>query len=322
MTRAIDTAREWIKQRRAELPLPGSGDTQARWHALRQLARENLPAARVVEAHTDAAAICAELSLNQAPEQDSLWAVWAAEPPSPVLHATCHEGQWQLTGTKPWCSGAGHATHALVTARAGQGSRLFAVDLNQTGVSAGEHHWASAGMADTATGEMHFDDALATTAGTPTGYLERPGFWHGGLGVANCWWGGAQGLLSILRSKVSASARLQQNPHTMAHLGACLAWDATITGALNSAAQDTDAAPTDTLAARRRAFALRSMVERACTDVIQRFGRALGAHPFARNDQAANLVQDLQVYIRQSHADSDDAELARLALADAEQGDS
>lgn len=322
MTLAIETARAWIRQGRAELPLPGSGDTAARWHALRQLGRENLPAARMVEAHVDAAAICAELALDQAPERDSLWGVWAAEPPSPVLHARSSRGQWKLTGTKPWCSGAGQATHALVTARAEQGPRLFAVQLDQPGVSAGELRWASAGMAETATGEMHFDDVPADPAGEPSGYLERAGFWHGGIGVANCWWGGAQGLLDILHSTVAASARLQQNPHTMAHLGACLAWDATITGALNNAAEDLDAAPADLAAARGRAYALRSMAERACTDVIQRFGRALGALPFARDAQAADRIQDLQVYIRQSHAESDDAELARLALADCEQGES
>lgn len=316
MTRAIDTARAWVSQGRAELPLPGAGNTAARWQALRDLAREDLPAARMIEAHADAAAICAELQLDQVPQRDSLWAVWAAEPPAPVLCASEGESHWLLSGTKPWCSGVGYATHALVTARTDEISRLFAVDLGQPGVAAGSLCWAAAGMAQTATGEVHFNQVTASAAGSPSDYLGRSGFWHGGVGVASCWWGGAQGLVDILRSTIAASQRLRQNPHALAHLGACLSWDAMITGALDSAARELDEAPGDLTAARRRAFAVRSLVERACTDVIRRFGRALGALPFARDDEAAQRLQDLQVYIRQSHAEADDVELAELVIAE------
>jgi alkylation response protein AidB-like acyl-CoA dehydrogenase len=316
VTQAIDTARRWISQGRADIPLPGAGATAARWEVLRQLAREDLPAARMIEAHADAAAICAELRLELRPQRDSLWAVWAAEPPTPVVHAHLRQGQWKLTGTKPWCSGAGYVTHALVTAREGERSRLFAVDLRQPGVTAGSLRWAAAGMTKTATGEVHFDNVTASAAGTPSSYLDRPGFWHGGVGVASCWWGGAQGLVDILRSTIAASQRLRENPHTLAHLGACLSWDAMITDALDSAARQLDAAPEDMVAARRRAFAVRSLVERACTDVIHRFGRALGALPFARDERAAQRLQDLQVYIRQSHAEADDVELAELVIAE------
>lgn len=310
MSRAITVARDWITQGRAEFPLPGSGKTIRRWRGFMELGREDLPAARLVEAHADATAICAELELEHTPDRDSLWGVWAAEPPRPVLKATRHSGVWRLSGTKAWCSAAGFATHALVTANDQGRPRLFSVDLKQAGVTVGEAGWASTGMAETETAPMHFDEVSADPAGSPTSYLDRAGFWHGGIGVACCWWGGAQGLIDAFCDK----ARHRDNPHALAHLGACLAWNEIITGGLNSAAQELDATPEDLPAARRRAFALRSMVERGCAEVIRRFGKALGASPFAQDQQAAQRVQDLGIYIRQSHGEADDAQLARFFL--------
>lgn len=312
MSRAIAAARTWISQGRADLPLPGAGETTQRWLGLMKMAREDLPAARLVEAHADAYAICAELRVEHCHDRESLWAVWAAEPPAPVLEATYDHGRWSLHGTKPWCSASGFATHALVTARHSGKPRLFSVDLQQPGVTAGENTWASAGMAETMTASVHFENVVAEPAGAPSSYLDRAGFWHGGIGVACCWWGGAQGLIDILCEK----ARRRDDPHTLAHLGACLAWDQTITGALISAAQGVDAASDDLPAAQQRAFGLRSMVERGCAEVLGRFGRALGASPFAQDHHAASRVQDLEVYIRQSHAEADDAQLARLVLAE------
>lgn len=316
MSGAITTAHEWIADGRGDLPLPGRGRTAERWAALTAMARQDLPAARLVEAHADAAAIGEELNLEIKPSRADLWGVWAAEPPSPVLEAERGPHGWTLTGTKPWCSGAGSATHALVTAHHDGAPRLFSVNLDQHEISAGEMAWASPGMRATVTGPMHFDGAAAHPAGEPASYLDRAGFWHGGIGVAACWWGGAQGLIDVLRRK----AQRRNDPHTLAHLGACLAWDQVITGAMESAAREVDAGPEALPAAKRRAYAVRSMAERGCSDVIQRFGRALGAAPFAQDPHAAQLLHDLEVYIRQSHAEADDAALAREVLAaDADQ---
>ena len=313
---AFDTARGWIRDGRAAVPLPGAGETWKRWSRLLELGRADLPAARIVEAHVDAVAILAEL---EGPEQvlvgpDDLWAVWAAEPPKPRVSATRSARSWTLDGTKAWCSAASFATHALLTAEADpeRVPRLFRVDLRDPGVTPQPRRWASAGMASTDTGAVSFDGVRAHAVGTPTGYLERAGFWHGGIGVACCWWGGAQGLIDLMHVRLRArSSELAE-----AHLGACVAWDTAITGALRAAASDVDAAPDDLPGARRRALALRSLIDRACTDVITRFGRALGAGPYATDPVATQRIADLQVYVRQSHAETDEAELARLTLAE------
>ena len=72
-------------------------------------------------------AILAELG-GPRPEPGSRWGVWAANPPGPNVTATRERDGWLLEGTKQYCSGARICTHALVTAAADDGARLFAVD--------------------------------------------------------------------------------------------------------------------------------------------------------------------------------------------------
>ena len=52
-------------------------------------------------------------------------------------------------------------------------------------------------------------------------------------------------------------------------------------------------------------------LEQAVEQVIQHVGRALGATPFCRSSHFARLSADLPVYLRQSHAERDLAELGQ-----------
>ena len=98
------------------LPLPGRGETATRWRGLAAVAACDLSLVKLYEAHTDALAILAELGRAELAD-DGSWAVWAAEPPNAKLIAHAADGNvLTLEGTKPWCSGAPHVTHALVTA--------------------------------------------------------------------------------------------------------------------------------------------------------------------------------------------------------------
>ena len=289
-----------------QVPYPGHGQTWRRWETLMAVGREDLDLAKVVEAHLDALAILHEIT-GEAPTE-GLWAVWAAEPPQPVLEATQQADGWRLNGTKAWCSGAQHVTDALLTARTDEGPRLFAVHMGHDSVRPQPAQWASAGMAGAGTTSVDFTDVPAEPVGQQPSYLQRTGFWHGGAGVAACWWGGAQHLIDILR----ASRGSKSSPHLDAHLGACLAWDLVITGAFRTEAEALDSNPHDQHRAQFRAVALRTMVERAALDVIERFSRALGARPFAQDPEAAKAVADLQGFIRQSHSERDEESLAAL----------
>lgn len=294
------------------LPLPGWGRTGERWQRLADLARRDIVIGRLVEAHADALAILHELGRGDLAAPGQWWGVWAAEPPQPLVmaHPDPHrgEGALLLTGAKAWCSGAGLCDHALITVReADDPDRrvLAAVELTGPGVRV-EESWAAPGMSRSATHTVHLDRVPALRVGSGEDYLQRPGFWHGGAGVAACWIGGAEKIADRLRST------RRDDPHALAHLGAV---DAALAGArwtLRAAAAELDQDPDDLPAAQIRALRIRAIAEAAATATLEHVGRALGAGPLCQDAEHAEAVADLMVYLRQSHAERDLAGLGEL----------
>src|SRR5580704_8769166 len=178
-----------VESGRLDLPLPGTGATRQRWAAFADLAGEDLSLARLGEGHADAVAILAELG-GPRPEPGSRWGVWAANPPGPNVTATRRAGTWVLNGAKQYCSGARICTNALVTATADDGARLFAVATER--LEPNPDSWPATGMAGSDTLDVGFPAVAAVAVGPPDGYTLRPGFSHGGGGVAACWYGGAR----------------------------------------------------------------------------------------------------------------------------------
>ncbi len=300
----------WLAAGELDLPLPGSGRTAHRWRRLAELTEADVVAGRLAEAHTDAVAILAELR-GPDPKPDQLWGVWAAEVPDAALVARGTGDRVLLDGVKAWCSGAGICTHALVTARIDDKRRgLFAVDLGDNRVQPLSSTWRNAGMADSDTRAVQFTGAPAVAVGAGGSYLDRPGFWHGAVGVSACWLGGAR---AVARPLYDRGADESADPHTLAHLGAV---DAAITAAeatLMSAAGQVDDDPRNghgraELIARQT----RAVVETAVEEAIGRTGRALGPGPLAVDAGHAARVADLTMYVRQSHAERDLARLGRL----------
>jgi alkylation response protein AidB-like acyl-CoA dehydrogenase len=302
----------WLDLGRLDLPLPGSGSTAQRWRRLTELAREDITAARIAEGHADAVAILHELG-GKPVTFGEVWSVWAAETPDAALTADPAAGEsWILNGTKPWCAGASFCTNALVTATLPDGQRgLFAVSLGDQSIRPLPSRWANPGMAGSDTRAVQFSNTRAMPVGAPGEYFGRPGYWHGAMGVAACWLGGAQAVAQPLYDEVAAGTA---DEHALAHLGAI---DAALTAAeatLAVAAGDVDADPFDRagrgeLMARR----VRAVVEHAVDEVITRTARALGQVPLCTDDRHARRVADLTIYVRQSHAERDLAALGALA---------
>lgn len=313
---------ELVDRAQLQLPLPGRGGTAQRWRVLAELAADDLDVARLAEAHLDALAIQQELpepaTADPPAPPGQRWAVWAAEPPNGRVGAEQgSDGGWRLTGIKRWCSGAHACTHALVTAHATDGGRLFAVDLSDGGVRPGSGGWKGPGMAGSGTEDVEFAAAPAMAVGAPRAYLNRVGFWYGAIGVAACWYGGA---VAVGRPLWEAARGGALDPHAQAHLGAI---DSVLAGAaamLRAAAAEADragdpAAGDDASVQRwqRHALRVRAVVEAAATTTIERVGRALGPRPLATDAAHSRRVVDLAVYLRQSHAERDLAVLGNLA---------
>jgi alkylation response protein AidB-like acyl-CoA dehydrogenase len=265
---------------------------------------------RLAEGHADAVAILAELG-RPVLAGSEIWGVWAAQPPGPGLSACRDAGEWRLDGVKQYCSGARLCTHALVTAAAPDGTRLFAVRTEGLSPQAGT--WPATGMAASDTLSVDFAGIPAEPVGPPGAYVARPGFAHGGAGVAACWYGGATAIAEALRA---AASQRDVGPHALAHLGAVDVGLSTARTALERAAADIDADPADVCgSARLRTLRLRALIEAVATDVMTRVGRALGAGPLCHDEAHGRRVADLTVYLRQHHAETNLAELGSLVAA-------
>lgn len=335
---ATPPAAGWTTERALELAValgesgarPGSGGTTDLWEALATLAAADLGVARTVEPHLDALAILdqerdaagagpgADADSDDASERTGqrTWGVFAAEgggdPLTAVAEAADSE-RVRLSGTKPWCSLAGSLTHALITAAVDDGARgLFAVDLRHPGVEVVPGAWVARGLVEVPSGPLRLRDVPARRVGAPGWYLERPGFHWGGIQVAACWYGGAVGLA---RTLLGAASREGADRLLLMHLGAV---DAALDGArasLAEAALLVDRGLASGEAGRLLAKRVRAVVARAVDDALTHVAHALGPAPLAQDADHAKRVADLGLYVRQHHAERDDASLG-AALAE------
>lgn len=287
---------------RLTLSAPGRGETGARHQALMDLGRTDLSLARLAEAHIDAAAILDESDRRARPE--AIYGVWASDGPQSRLAATALiDGGFRLDGTKQFCSGATLVDASLVTAHSAQGILLFDVPLDAPGVKLGVSNWANPALADTDTRPVSFNGVCLPSGsliGRPDWYLSRVGFWHGAIGPAACWAGGALALID------AAATLNRSDPHSRAQLGALLAIGWGLRALLAQAGAEIDADPGDELAdAKSRALKTRHLIERWSVEVLDRFGRATGPQLLAFDGQVARQHAALALYIRQCHAERD-----------------
>ncbi|WP_447786771.1 acyl-CoA dehydrogenase family protein [Stenotrophomonas bentonitica] len=299
---ALEAAAREVLARQPSLPLPGRGHTLERWRALAAIAGRDLCVAKVMEAHYDAQAILADLHAPSLAE-GRLAAVWAAEGPHATLRYDEETGT--VSGAKPWCSGAGLVDVALVTARCGEGSRLVCLRTDAPGILLQPQSWHATGMAGIPSGNVQFDRVRAEAVGPSGAYLARPGFWHGGAGIAACWYGAAVALASPLQR----SPRVEGDAQAAALLGQVDMALQSSAALLRELAAWIDAMPAQPH--QSDVIRVRSVVERGCMQVLDAVGRALGPAPMCLDPEHARRWADLTVFIRQSHADRDWAELGR-----------
>ncbi len=299
-----------IKERLADLassnqlvlPFPGGGKTAERHAALYEFGRQDLSLARLIEAHTDALAIIGEAERTARP--GNLYGVWASDAPSGLLTLSKSDyGTLRLNGTKRYCTGAPFLDAALVTAHLGEDVLLLEVSLNAKGLTVDASEWAAPAFSETLTATVVFDNVAVREQdilGGPGWYLTRPGFWHGAIGPAACWAGGASGLVDAARDLN------RRDPHSRAQLGALEAADWGLRALLAQAGREIDTDPQDAAGeARRRALMARHLIERMCTDVLDRFGRSTGPQLLAFDARIAKRYPELTLYIRQCHAERD-----------------
>lgn len=311
MNEVIELVRRLAADDSTQLPLPGDGATAERLRTLYEVARAHpIGVARLVEAHTDAVAILAEAGRPAA--ASTVYGVWASQHRgSGVVHDR-HDGS--ISGTMGFASGLGLIDRALVTASSDDGIVLIdtVLDWGRGRIRADPGAWRSPALLDTRTGPVTFHRhpvAASDVVAAPGWYLDRVGFWHGACAPAACWAGGAAGLVD------RATELVDDDPHRLAHLGALLANRWTSRSLLDAAGDQIDADPTSPLTAEHTARSLRFAVATICRDVLDRFGRAFGPRPHVSDRSIAQRAIDLDMYIRQHHAERELGAIAALPRA-------
>lgn len=301
----------WSVRVGAEVALPAGGATVRRWELLASVGAQDLSAARVLEPHLDAFAILAED--GQRPPAGSSWGVWAAEGPGARLEARGDDTTgWTLEGRKPWCSLAGSLTHALVTAWVDDSRRrLFAVDLADPGLTVEHGTWVPAGLARVLTTPVAMTGVGARPVGATGWYLERDGFWWGGIGVAACWYGGAVGLGRRLARQLRSR---EPDQLALMHLGEVDASLAAARACLVGAAGEIDGGRVSGPAAVLLGARVRHVVATTAETVARHVAHALGPAPLSQEPEHVARVADLALYVRQHHAERDAAGLGRMVL--------
>jgi hypothetical protein len=297
------------------LPLPGQGASIERWRLLAAAGAHDLSLAKLFEGHTDALAILHEAGAAPA-AAGSTWGTWCAEPPDARLRLQAGpDGRFALDGRKAWCSGARAVSHAVVSCWNEAGEQMLAaVALRQDGVRITDDGWQAVGMHGSGSVDVHFAAVPATPLGGPGFYVARAGFWHGGAGVAACWFGAAASLADALRRRVKG----QGDPHRLAQLGEVSIALQASAALMREAAAAIDRAPSaDAMAL---ALSVRLSVEAAATATLAAVGRALGPGPMCKDAEMARRCADLPVFMRQSHAERDLEALGR-SIAGSDDGD-
>ena len=314
------------------LPLPvetpGTDTTDQLASVLTLAGRGNLSVGRVLEAHINARHLIgrfgtqaqrqmaqrqtAQRHIAQHPAIQSgadgeaaLFALWVTDPPDDGLRMWRSGGTIRLSGGKQFCSAAGHATHAIVTARDEDGASWMLILQVGRGERVTPLPSPLAGMRAAVTGAVDFsgyETEAASLLGEPGDYLREPdlsaGAWRGSAVAL----GGLMALVEAATEQLRKSGRLE-NPHTQARLGQAMIARETAAMWVQRAANAAEDRRRPTGERIATVGLARIAVESACLDAMQVLQRSLGLSSFQSGTDIERICRDLQTYLRQPAPD-------------------
>jgi alkylation response protein AidB-like acyl-CoA dehydrogenase len=263
--------------------------------SLAEVAEVDLCLARLVEGHADARRILAEAGVDPSP---GVYGVWASRSVGTGVRATRSEGGWRLTGQVRFASGIDVIDRVLLPGWLDERTHLL-FDVPVDEVEPDRSTWHTTAMDASRSFTVRVETEVAdVTIGDENFYLGRPGFVVGGLGVAAVWAGGAR---SVTDQVATGLRDFSPSPHQLRRLGQMdqAAWQAR--ALVQHVATRLDGLDLD--AVEQEVAAARSAVVEACETVIDEAGRVVGPGGLSGNTRLARTLADLQLYIRQHHAD-------------------
>jgi alkylation response protein AidB-like acyl-CoA dehydrogenase len=300
------------------IPLPNEAPYQADTRAdllaqtLTQVGRGNLSVGRLVEAHINARHLIARFGTPAQRaraiadiQSGELFALWVTDPPENGLRMVRHGDRLRLEGGKMFCSGAGYATRALLTAREDAGASLMLLVTLNVGERVYPLEASLQGMRGAVTGAVDFSGcsvAVDSILGSSGDYLREPDFsagaWRGSAVAA----GGQCSLVDLAVETLRTQGRVD-DPHQKGRLGqAMIACETSRLWVRQAArvAEDPHVNPATAVAYTGLA---RIAVESACLDAMRLVQRSLGLGAFRCGTPVERICRDLATYLRQPAPD-------------------
>ena len=308
--RLIGTTSSVVPQKYGGMGLGiGEDGNLSLFELLRLLGRGNLAVGRIFEGHVNAFQLVMlygdkvqKESAIADVQSGHLFAIWIAEGSDPVRFADSEDHT--LVGRKIFCSGAGYATRAVITAQAQDGVHMLLVSVPATtddpGVGGLVH-----GMKASVTSGFSFDGFPAprnSRLGCLGDYLREPAFSGGAWRTAAVTLGGLDTLIDETRKQLIAKAR-HRDPHQLMRMGQAFIAQETAQlwvrrAAVMAGSNDQNSEPITAYVN----FA-RTALEEIVLNVIRVVQRCLGLSAFITANPVERLMRDLATYVRQPAPD-------------------
>jgi alkylation response protein AidB-like acyl-CoA dehydrogenase len=277
---------------------------------LRLLGRGHLAIGRLFEAHVNAVALLSRYGdtsqISRAARdaaQGQLFGLWVTDPREDGLRA---DASGVLHGGKAFCSGAGYAGRAVVTAVAADGTTRLAY-LSTATARAQKLEGRMQGVRAAMTGRVSFEGCKIDEQdwiGTQGDYLREPDFSAGAWRTSAVTCGGLEALTELAMRHLVARGRAA-DPHQQARMGrvwiakeTALLWLERAANAAKSAFSGGDVS--EIVATVNFA---RIAIEAACLEAMTLIERSLGLAAFLHPDPIERVRRDLATYLRQPAPD-------------------
>jgi alkylation response protein AidB-like acyl-CoA dehydrogenase len=273
---------------------------------LRLIGRGNLAVGRIFEGHVNAIALVALYGTEEQLAHVShdalsghLFAIWNTEPPE-GLRIVAQE----LKGSKIFCSAAGHATRAIVTAKDETGHSHMLLLTLQRGERLEALPFRTQGMRAATTQKVVFDGVSVSAndlVGQPDDYTREPAFSSGAWRASAVTIGGLEALVEEARAHLVRGNR-HRNPHQQVRMGhAIIAQEtARMWGRQAAMTAESSEGAYDKAAYVNLA---RCAIEAATLDAIRLVQRSLGLAAFLEPTPVERVMRDLGTYLRQPAPD-------------------
>jgi alkylation response protein AidB-like acyl-CoA dehydrogenase len=283
-----------------------NGDSQALLRLLHLLGYADLSLGRIFEAHVNAIELIRQYGTPRqmeavalAAQAGDLFALWVTDSPE---HSVQLSRELTLSGEKWFCSAAGSAKQALITAQTEAGSQMLLVPhlaevpVTDRGVKLSGMRAAKTGSIDLNGVGLH-EDALIGAAGD---YLREPTFSTGAWRSSAVAAGGLAALIDITRDQLRARGRAD-NPFQRMRFGQSVIAHETGRLWMQETVKRVDSGPAEEAVAYVNLA--RTAVETACLDALRHIQRSLGLSAFMQGSKVERIARDLATYLRQPATD-------------------